>query len=254
MAITGSGFDGTMNEAQFAKLMHLAGARYAVGSTADFAATQVSGVRSISISAGDAYAPGVLVTSTAAEVMAFSAPTAGQSHLIVLRRTWSTNVCELVAIPGATTSTTTPTAPPTSYPTINSTPGVIDDQPLYWAWVNATTTAVTLFDVRNPRDTGWIDIELGSGWSAYAASETPAYRKLGGVVYFRGRASGPTGASATVSVIPAEFRPEMTIVGITEHSTSQAERYIVSAGGSVTAVVPSAFSFGGIAPYIAATA
>ncbi|WP_104128241.1 hypothetical protein [Cryobacterium sp. Y57] len=134
MAITGSGFDGTMNEAQFAKLMQLAAVRYAVGSTADFAATQVSGVRSVSISAGDAYAPGVLTTSTAAEVIAFSAPAAGQWHLIVLRRTWATNVCELVAITGATTTSATPTAPPTAYPTINTTPGVVDDQPLWWAW------------------------------------------------------------------------------------------------------------------------
>ena len=150
MTITGYGFDGTLNEFQFAKLMNLAGLRYAVGSTGDFAAFQVSGVRSVSISEGDAYAPGVLATATTSQDILFAAPTAGQWHLIVLRRTWAgtSGVCELVAVAGATTSSTLPTVPPTSYPTINSTPGVVDDQPLYWAWVNVTNTTVTLFDLR----------------------------------------------------------------------------------------------------------
>ncbi|TFD47565.1 hypothetical protein E3T46_17365 [Cryobacterium sp. Hh11] len=156
MAITGYGFDGTLDEAKLAKMMALAGVRYAVGSAADYMATQVAGVRSISISAGDAYAPFVMATAPTAEVVAFSAPTAGQWHLSVLRRTWAGTggTCELVAVAGATTTSTTPTAPPTAYPTINSTPGVVDDQPLWWAWVNATTTAVALFDARATSNDG----------------------------------------------------------------------------------------------------
>ncbi|WP_104127999.1 hypothetical protein [Cryobacterium sp. Y57] len=171
MAITGSGFDGTMNEAQFAKLMNLAGVRSAVSSTADFAATQVTGIRSVSISAGDAYVPGVVATSTAAEVVAFSAPAAGQWHLIVLRRTWATNVCELVAVTGGATSSTTPSKPPTTYPAINSTPGVIDDQPLWWAWVNVTNTNVALYDLREMgidarlAVTTAVITEIASSWS-----------------------------------------------------------------------------------------
>ena len=251
MAITGSGFDGTMNEAAFAKLMQLAGARYVVGGMADFAATQVSGVRSISISAGNAYAPGVLVTSTAAEVMAFSAPTAGQWHLIVLRRTWSTNVCELVAVAGITTANTTPTAPPTLYPTINSTPGVIDDQPLWWAWVNVSTTEVTRFDVRNPLDTGWITPTLNSGWT----NTSLVYRRLNGVTYIQGRAA-TTGATATAFTLPGGFQPDATRTFLLDSTGSAVRSWVTSTGvvGQVAATAQSALDFGGCPSYIAATA
>lgn len=149
MAITSSGFDGTMNEQQLSRLLLLAGVRHAVGSLTDFAATAVNGLRSVAIAAGEAYTAGVVTTSTASEVLALPVPSAGAWHLIVLRRTWATNTTQLLTIAGGTTSTTTPTAPPATLPTMSKTHGVEDDQPLYWAWVSNSTSSVVLFDIRD---------------------------------------------------------------------------------------------------------
>ena len=149
MAITSSGFDGTMNEQQLSRLLLLAGVRHAVGSLTDFAATAVNGLRSVAFAAGEAYTAGVVTTSTASEVLALPVPSAGAWHLIVLRRTWATNTTQLVVIAGSTTSTTTPAAPPATFPTISKTHGVEDDQPLYWAWVSNSTSSVVLFDFRD---------------------------------------------------------------------------------------------------------
>lgn len=149
MAITGSGFDGSVDETQFSKLMVLAGVRHAVLGSADYAATAVNGVRSVSISAGEAYGAGVLAVNDTAAVVALPTPSVAQWHLICLRRDWVLNTCSLVAIAGPTTTNVTPTTFPVAFPTMNTSAGIKDDQPLTWAWVNNTTTTVVLFSQRS---------------------------------------------------------------------------------------------------------
>jgi hypothetical protein len=151
MAFTATGYDGTVDELGFAQLMLLAGNRHTVPTRASFAATQVGGSRAISLTAGQAYAPGVRVSSDAAVRVDLPAPAAGQWHLIVLRRAWSTNAVTVEALTSNAliTTTATPTAiPATSMVDLNSSPGATDDQPLYWAWVNNATVAVALVDLR----------------------------------------------------------------------------------------------------------
>jgi hypothetical protein len=152
MALSSVGYDGTVDELGFAQLMNMAGARYAVNARTSFAATQVNGVRSVSLSAGQAYAPGVRTVSDSAVVVPLPAPTAGQWHLIVLRRNWETNTQSIEALTNATYSTTAvrPNLPPTSYPIEMATsPGSRDDQPLWWAWVNNANVTVALVDLRS---------------------------------------------------------------------------------------------------------
>lgn len=253
MAITGSGFDGTMTEYALARLLLLAGKRYGVGTSGDFAAVQVSGSRAITVAPGEAYAPGVIVTSTATETLSFSLPTAGAWNLVALRRTFATNVCELVVIAGATTTSTAPTARPSTLPTINSNPGVIDDQPLWWAWVNATTTAVTLFSA-DQTDTGDVLAQPAGGFAS-----TAYFRAKDGLTTNYGSIN-PTGngtltsSFVTIANLPpgtfaAETRALQMVhnlgaVALQAQLTSGAIQ-IRSNAGTVSVTANSAFSFSG---------
>ena len=148
MAWTNWGFDGTINEAQWAQMAGLLGNGYVAAGNGDCLVTAVGGARSVSVAAGTLYGDGVVSVNSAPETVAMTTPVNGQWYVIALRRTWATNTAALVAIAGATTSTTTPTAPPTSFPTLNTNVGVLTDQPIAWAWCNSANTTVVVYDIR----------------------------------------------------------------------------------------------------------
>lgn len=148
MAWTNWGFDGTINEAQWAQMAGLLGNDYVAAGNGDCLVTAVPGARSVSVAAGTLYGDGVVSVNSGAETVAMTTPVNGQWYVIALRRTWATNTAALVAIAGATTSTTTPTAPPTSFPTLNTDKGVLTDQPIAWAWCNSANTTVVVYDIR----------------------------------------------------------------------------------------------------------
>lgn len=148
MAWTNWGFDGTINEAQWAQMAGLLGNGYVAAGNGDCVVTAVSGARSVSVAAGTLYGDGVVSVNSGAETVAMTTPVNGQWYVIALRRTWATNTAALVAIAGATTTTTTPTAPPTSFPTLNTNVGVLTDQPIAWAWCNSANTTVVVYDIR----------------------------------------------------------------------------------------------------------
>lgn len=148
MAWTNWGFDGTINEAQWAQMAGLLGNGYVAAANGDCAVTAVSGARSVSVAAGTLYGDGIVSVNSGAETVAMTTPVNGQWFVIALRRTWATNTVALVAIAGATTSTTLPTATPTSFPTLNTNTGVLTDQPIAWAWCNSATTDVVVSDLR----------------------------------------------------------------------------------------------------------
>jgi microcystin-dependent protein len=148
MTWTNWGFDGTINEAQWSQMAGLLGNGYVAADASSCVTTAVPGARSVSVSAGTLYGDGIVSVNSAAKTVAMTTPVNGQWYLIALRRTWATNSVELVAIAGATTTTATPATVPTSYPTINSTPGVLTDQPISWAWCNSANLTVIVSDLR----------------------------------------------------------------------------------------------------------
>lgn len=151
MAQTSVGFDGTVNEQQWASgLSGYLGNGYVVKDSSSLATTAVPAARKVSVSAGTAYGDGVATTLSTAEEVTMTTPVAGQWYLICLNRDWSTNTTSLKAVAGATTTTTAP-APadaPTSYPTIDIQPGITADQPIAWAWCNSANTTVVVADLR----------------------------------------------------------------------------------------------------------
>lgn len=150
MTISNVGFRGTVDEVEWANITSLVGSDYCVAGTGDWAPTAVPGARQAAIAAGDGFGSGILSSSDASEVLTLANPgTGGRWYLIVARRDWAARTCEFKAIAGATTSSTTPTATPASYPAERfGNPGVKDDQPICWVWVNAATTSVLIFDLR----------------------------------------------------------------------------------------------------------
>lgn len=162
MAIATYGFAGEIDSPLWARLMSL-GEPQCVAASSDFSTTAVVGNRRVSVSAGTARFGGLTVTSDSAVSLDLPTPNAGRWTLIVLRSIWplfdafgqvipaSPGYSTLTVIWGDETSSATPARPPVSYPVgLLNSPGTRTgaDMPLAWAWVNAATTAVSIWSLR----------------------------------------------------------------------------------------------------------
>lgn len=56
-------------------------------------------------------------------------------------------------------------------------------------------------------DTGWVDLELESGVTQFTAGYNLQVRRIGNVVYYRGRIGNVTANDTLISIIPTIFRP-----------------------------------------------
>lgn len=275
MAWTSVGFDGTINEAQWASLSGLLGNDYVAAGNGDCVVTAVGGARSVSVAAGSLYGDGVLSTNSGAETVAMTTPVNGQWYVIALRRTWATNTAALVAIAGATTTTTTPTAPPTSFPTLNTNKGVLTDQPIAWAWCNSSNTTVVVYDIRlkavkslppvvanaNERDAKFMtptqglqvwrdDLGLVQTYlNAYDASTNPGGRNSGGwfsnsrsegLVPIRPTSVDKSGGTAAVNGLGVVEFSGVTYVSLNGVFTSEFKNYRININmtGSANPTVP----------------
>jgi len=143
MAIVTGGYDGTVDEVQFAALLH----RYSVVGPDDFKATTQAGDRIVAIGNGTALGPGTVDVASNLPTIQFTAATGTRWDLVVLRRDWQPpgGTSEIKIIEGGTAQ---------AYPTVgtatnqwNRRPGIMDDQPLYLQQVNGTLLG-TRIDLR----------------------------------------------------------------------------------------------------------
>jgi hypothetical protein len=134
MAITTGGYDGTINEVQFATMFP----RYSLLGPEDLKATTQAGDRIVSIGNGTALGPGTIDVCTNLPTIQFNAATGTRWDLVVLRRDWQPpgGLSEIKIIEGGTAQ---------AYPAVgtaanqwNRRPGIMDDQPLYLQQVNGT--------------------------------------------------------------------------------------------------------------------
>jgi len=160
VAISVTGFTGTVNQAQWSENSAMAGQRYATadypangnGGTAGLAVTAAAGSRAVNVATGKGIGHGVTVRSDAIVNLALATPAAGRWYKIVVHRDWTTGTASIIALPWDTTTSTVPTV--AGIPTTTAVgevhqPGTgADDQPLAAAWVNAANTTVTVFDLR----------------------------------------------------------------------------------------------------------
>lgn len=139
MAITTVGFDGTIDEAQFSRLM-LHHANYKHKVTSGFVTTAAAGTRTVSVSAGVAVLPGPLVESSAAETRTFAANATGSNRVdyLVLRGDWVANTATIVVVQGSSSSTP---------PALTQTEGALWEMPLARVTVRPSVTTLLSSDV-----------------------------------------------------------------------------------------------------------
>jgi hypothetical protein len=197
--LTNSGFDGTVTERDFSRILRGAGVRDSVETAAAWAVTQGTG-RQVSVAPGVAYAAGVVSDSGVAILAALPTPVNGQWHLVVRRINWASNTVTVATIPHTTTTTTIPTAPPAGFPAFNDNTGVLVDQHLAWAWVRSTDTTVAVFDLRQtPISSGFLLRETLrlSASTTFVKANYPWLRAIR--VRLVGGGAGGGGASPTAS-------------------------------------------------------
>lgn len=134
MTIITAGYDGTVDEVQFAELLH----RHAVIGPEDFKATTQAGDRIVAISDGRALGPGTIDVATALPAIQFASASGTRWDLVVIRRDWQPpgGSSGIVVIQGGSAM---------DYPAVgtaatawNRRPGIVDDQPLYLQEVSGT--------------------------------------------------------------------------------------------------------------------
>lgn len=135
MSITSIGYDGSVNEANWAALSALVGAQYAVQGFLD-CQVQIGGTgdRAVTVRVGTAFGSGVMDTSNAAVNLNAGSVTSGARwDTVVLHRDWSSNTSIFRINAGGATKQVTRT---------DSTPGTLDDQPVALIRMIAGSTAV----------------------------------------------------------------------------------------------------------------
>ena len=172
MSITSVGYDGTINEVQFAKLAPLLGSDYSVGGPTDWKVEVVAGQdRTIRILPGSGYGQGVLDTADAQETLQLGAIASGSRwDLVVARRDWQP--------PGGTTAfAAVQGAAAQAIPAGRIVgPGVQDDQPIALVQVTAGQTLPTAV----------VDLRCwhGNGGVVAATTDALAYlTRLGSVIF-----------------------------------------------------------------------
>lgn len=145
MAITSIGYDGSVNESQWAKMVPLVGSsHYGVAAPGDWKVTSHATMdRGINIATGSGWGHGVLDTSDATVSLQGATVSSGSRwDMVVARRNWS-------GTGGSTTFQIVSGSAAKALPSRNATPGTLDDQPLALVQFTAGQTAPTsIVDLR----------------------------------------------------------------------------------------------------------
>lgn len=142
MAIVSVGYDGTVDETQWAHLVAKAGSsEYGVDLAGDFEVTPVAGVeRTIRIAPGKAWGHGVLDVMDVEQTIQVDASLSGDRYdMVVLRRDWQPpgGATVLAIIQGSSSSVNIPARN-------TGTLGILDDQPIALIRVVAGSTTVSV--------------------------------------------------------------------------------------------------------------
>ena len=145
MAITSTGYDGSITETQWSKLVPLAGgSHYGVSGANDWKVTTHASLdRGVNIATGSGWGHGVLDTSDAVASLQGGTISSGTRwDMVVARRNWA-------GTGGATTFVLIAGSSSKALPSRNTNPGTLDDQPIALVQFTAGNTAATaIVDLR----------------------------------------------------------------------------------------------------------
>ncbi len=207
------GFQGTVNEVQWASLMAGIGQKYTL-ITGD--PVRSSG-RTVHVDPRSQIGCGVLFKHDAVKSLAISAPTAGQWHLLVARRNWAGKSVSYVLIPGNVTSDVEQADPPTALPAArNKSVGIVDDEPIAWVHARASSTSLKIWQMSIKRDG-----RAPGKWALFNAAElglTRAFSEADALEYvFNNGVWRPEFASLLISPGPGWARNASYINTISRH-------------------------------------
>lgn len=83
-------------------------------------------------------------------------------------------------------------------------------------------------------DSGWADLPLGIGISAYNQEQTPRYRKIGKVVFLSGVFKGVITNNTVIGTLPEGFRPAKKIMFAVPSISQCMSRISITSDGVVT--------------------
>lgn len=61
-------------------------------------------------------------------------------------------------------------------------------------------------------DSGWLDLPLATGITAYSDGQKPRYRKIGNEVFLSGVYKGAVGENVTIATLPSGYRPTKKVI------------------------------------------
>lgn len=239
MAITVSGVESDLDITEWAEHME-AHARVSPspdGVLSGFVVSAATGTRLLSVSAGDAVAPGVLIASSGAEGVTLDSNSSGNPRIdaIVLEVNWSgssTTAGDVKAVKG--TAGASPVAP-----SLTQTAGDVWQIPLAYVTVaNGAGQLVAGNVAAAPNGTGYQSLTLASGFTH--ATPALAVKDSGGSVEVNGeftRSGGGTlavGSSATLTTIPFMRSRPATIYAATRGGSPKMVALQISGSGSVS--------------------
>lgn len=213
MAITGAGFDGTLTEADWARIAGPAGVpdqSVPGASTTDLAVTRsitaLTATLTATVAPGTYNRHGVLAKSTATETVTFTNPASGSRwDLVALLYDWTTNSITLTVVQGGTTR-----ALPTA--SMETTPGTKAHVPLALVELTAGNAAPTR--VMDLRAGMWHTATPSSNYGMPGGSGDgdPAWMFDGTLIHVRGSVAWNSGSGQWVAVIEVPMPSTGTIM------------------------------------------
>lgn len=86
----------------------------------------------------------------------------------------------------------------------------------------------------NHTDSGWLDLPLADGITAYSEAQKPRYRRVGKEVFLAGVFKGVTAADTLVATLPAGFRPSKKVLIPVASVGQMLSRISIDTNGAIT--------------------
>ena len=77
--------------------------------------------------------------------------------------------------------------------------------------IEALKTRVSALESRT-EDSGWKELSLATGVTAYSESQKPVYRRIGMTVYMAGVFKGIAGNDVVIGTLPEGYRPARKVI------------------------------------------
>ncbi|WP_336991020.1 hypothetical protein [Leucobacter sp. VD1] len=239
MAMTIAGFQGTVSETQWAKIMTAVAQKYVLTAGDP---VRSSG-RTLLIDPRTSVGAGVMVETDTVTSVPVPAPTTGQWHLLVLRRTWGVSrSAQYMLVPGATGPNSAQTAPPSTLPAgRNKSVGVVDDEPVAWAYARSGTTDLQIWQM-SARPGGVIP----GMWAVWDIAEQGPLNRAG-IINESAKAwdvtVGTTFLRQFTAPVPVTINPSLETIQVTPLVTGSSYGFITvaridpSAGGVTNVII-----------------